>query len=217
MVSGGKQLTVKWKPYNVTNPGSAWIVEEGQNAVYDGTDDNKTFTVYGKTSDAPSCQKLCAADPRCKIFTWHDSKQGAYANQCWGRLDGQWAPHAETGHTSGHAPNLPGASMNIWVADVSADAVEDVPGLQVDGKRATRARYPNIPGGIETSCGYGCMVDSGSAEWTPPNFNKYGKVDFYTDNISAHDRPDAGWFEHYMIGTKGLCSVYDPPVSYWCR
>jgi hypothetical protein len=24
------------------------------------------------------------------------------------------------------------------------------------------------------------------------------------------------WFKHYMIGVDGLCSVYDPPVSYWC-
>lgn len=24
------------------------------------------------------------------------------------------------------------------------------------------------------------------------------------------------WFQHYMIGVNGLCSVYDPPVSYWC-
>ena len=94
--------------------------------------------------------------------------------------------------------------------------VEDVPGLQLDGVRATRARYPNLPGGIEVSPGYGAMISSGDATWTPPDFNKYGKVDFYTDNISAHDRPNAGWFEHYMIGTNGLCSVYDPPVSYWC-
>jgi hypothetical protein len=29
--------------------------------------------------------------------------------------------------------------------------VVDVPGLQVNGARATRARYPNIPGGIEVA------------------------------------------------------------------
>jgi hypothetical protein len=51
------------------------------------------------------------------------------------------------------------------------------------------------------------MISSGDATWTPPDFNRYGQVDFYTDNISLHDRPNAGWFEHYMIGTNGLCSV----------
>eukprot|EP01079_Euglenida_sp_SAG-EU17-18_P004529 gene4529-4757_t len=109
------------------------------------------------------------------------------------------------------------SGANIFVADVSGQ-VTDVPGLLLNGVHATRARYPNIPGGLETSCGYGCMVPSKSATWTPPDMNKYGPVQFYTDNITSHDRPDTpdNWFQHYMIGIKGLCSVYDPPVSYWC-
>ena len=67
------------------------------------------------------------------------------------------------------------------------------------------------------------MVNGGSAKWTPPNFNKYGNVTYYTDNVPAHKRNDSAqgggyenWFSHYMIGINGLCSVYDPPVSYWC-
>mmetsp|Transcript_28297 Transcript_28297/g.59468 ORF Transcript_28297/g.59468 Transcript_28297/m.59468 type:complete len:816 (+) Transcript_28297:1-2448(+) len=104
---------------------------------------------------------------------------------------------------------------NIWSADVKGQ-VDEVPGLQIDGKRATRARYPNLDGGIEVSPGYGGMIPGSSAVWTPPQFGKYAKVDFYTDNTSSHARPNGGWFEQYMIGTNGLCSVYDPPVSYWC-
>lgn len=107
------------------------------------------------------------------------------------------------------------ATYNIWVADVG-DQVDEVPGLQLDGVRATRARYPNIPGGLETSCGYGCMISGSSAQWTPPQFDKFGEVTFYTDNTTAHDRPNGQWFENYMVGRNGLCSVYDPPVSYWC-
>jgi len=62
------------------------------------------------------------------------------------------------------------------------------------------------------------MIPSGSAAWTPPEMNKFGKVDFYTDSNASHTRNDTsnGWFQHYMIGTNGLCSVYSPPVSYWC-
>ena len=41
----------------------------------------------------------------------------------------------------------PGGS-NIWVTAVG-DEVDEVPGLQIGGVRATRARYPNLPGGIE--------------------------------------------------------------------
>ena len=108
--------------------------------------------------------------------------------------------------------------LNVWVADVSNQLAEQLKGLQLNGARATRARYPNIPGGIETSCGYGCMVESKNAEWTPPNFHKFGNVTYFTDSVPEHDRNDTAknWFEHYMIGVNGLCSVYDPPVSYWC-
>jgi len=105
---------------------------------------------------------------------------------------------------------------NIYVSEVSD--VKDVPGLQINGVRATRARYPNLPGGIETSCGYGCMVNSNKGTWTPPDFDKFGKITNYTDEFPEHDRNVSAdnWFQHYMIGIGGLCSVYDPPVSYWC-
>ena len=91
-----------------------------------------------------------------------------------------------------------------------------MPGLQIGDARATRARFPNLPAGIEVSPGYGAMLPGNAARWTPPDFAKYGKVDFYTDNVTAHQRPNKHWFESYMIGVGGLCSVYDPPVSYWC-
>jgi len=105
---------------------------------------------------------------------------------------------------------------NIWKTKVSQ--VDEMEGLQIDGARATIARYPNLPGGIEVSCGYDCMVSTNQTEWTPPDFNKYSNVTFYTDEFPQHDRNDTsqGWFHHYMIGVGGLCSVYDPPVSYWC-
>ena len=89
--------------------------------------------------------------------------------------------------------------------------------MHFNGKMATRARYPNLPGGLEVSCGYGCMIPGGQAKWTAPDPNKYGPVKFYTDETPQHHRNDTdNWFNNYMIGTDGLCSVYDPPVSYWC-
>jgi hypothetical protein len=230
VVSGGVPLKISaWKPYNVTGGGGGgrgWRVLDNQNAVYGapspGTN-SSTFTSYGRTPDAGACAAACKSAASCDIYTWHDPHQGVYANQCYFRLDGDLVLHAEPGHTTGyntavvHGPD----DRNIWVADIGptgpgTDLPENVPGLLIDGKRATRARYPNIPGGIETSCGYGCMVAAADADWTPPQFNKYGNVTFYTDNVSAHTRPNAGWFEHYMVGRHGLCSVYDPPVSYWC-
>ena len=60
-------------------------------------------------------------------------------------------------------------------------------GLQLDGVRATRARYPNLPGGIEVSPGYDAMIGSGAAAWTPPQLDKYGDVTFYTDEVRVCD------------------------------
>ena len=69
---------------------------------------------------------------------------------------------------------------NIWKADISGQ-VADVPGLQLDGVRATRARYPNLPGGIEVSPGYDAMISENDATWTPPQFDRFGNVTFFTD------------------------------------
>jgi len=117
----------------------------------------------------------------------------------------EWKPHNVTGKN------------NIWVANIHGQ-VDDVPGLQVDGLRATRARYPNLPGGLEVTCGYGCMVSGHNANWTAPDLNKYASVTYYTDTLPEHTRNDTAnnMFKQYMIGINGLCSVYEPPVSYWC-
>ena len=58
---------------------------------------------------------------------------------------------------------------------------------------AARARYPNLPGGIEVSPGYDAMIPGADGQWTPPDFAKYGPVQYYTDNITAHNRPNGGW------------------------
>lgn len=220
VVSGGIQLKVDWKPFNVTNSSNGWMVFPNQNAVYGGTNDGKQFWVWGNANTLADCQTACQSNSTCNIFTWHDQNQGSFALQCWFRLDGVWNPTPQSGHYSGVNTNvipLPGVTSNIYVANIAGQVPSnDVPGLQMNGARATRARYPNIPGGIEVSCGYGCMISGGEGQWTPPDFNRFGPVQYYTDNSTAHNRPNGGWFEEYMIGIKGLCSVYDPPVSYWC-
>ena len=93
------------------------------------------------------------------------------------KIEAKWKPY-----------KVQEGGANIWVTDVGDLGTyepDEVPGLQVGGVRATRARYPNLPGGIEVSPGYDCMIPSKDAEWTPPQFSKYGNVTFYTDVRAA--------------------------------
>eukprot|EP00971_Amphidinium_carterae_P261260 5182949-Amphidinium_carterae.1 len=62
------------------------------------------------------------------------------------------------------------------------------------------------------------MIPGGQASWTAPNFGRFGPVSYYTDKAAEHKRNSSAdsWFQEYMIGVGGLCSVYDPPVGYWC-
>ena len=140
VVSGGTELKVKWQPYDAPTPGQdIWETELSENAVYGGSPDNKTYTIFGQTDDYKSCEAACKTDSRCQIWTWHDDHQGSYSHQCWFRLDGKWGPRQESGHVSGYNASFLHLQKNVWVADISGQ-VDEVPGLQIDGVRATRAR-----------------------------------------------------------------------------
>jgi hypothetical protein len=218
VVSGGKKLDVSWEEYDTPSHDVTWKIFENTNVVRGGHPDEKTIRDLGKQQDAQSCQDACEADLDCISFTWHDTTvDERYRNDCWGRLDSEFSESQEGGHTSGRSNRVPGEQKNIWKTDI-AGQVTEVPGLQLDGKRATRARYPNLPAGIEVTPGRGYMVGQNDAVWVPPDFGKYGNVTYYTDNQESHLRNNTpgGLYQHYQIGVGGLCSVYDPPVGYWC-
>ena len=115
-VSGGILLEgLQWQPYNVSKH-QEWMVAQDQNAVYGagpGTD------YIQKTDTWQDCQGLCvhnySVGGPCTVWTWHDSSTGAYAKQCWFRLDHRWAPTAEKGHISGHLTS----GINIWMASLA--------------------------------------------------------------------------------------------------
>jgi len=182
---------------------NTWMVEDGQNAVYGSTPTDPSFKLFGKTKDAPSCQAACHT--ACGIYTRHDANQGSYANDCIFRLDGVWTLTAQSGHTSGYLPSRIHAGRNTYVINIKGQ-VPDVPGLQINGERATRARYPNLPGGIEVSPGCDGTISGSHAKWTPPDLNKYGLVKFYTDNSSAHHRNDTTgtWFQVGFLSQPAL-------------
>jgi hypothetical protein len=132
--------------------------------------------------------------------------------------------------------NLSG-SMNIWRADLSAFGLKDIPGLRVNGRRVSPARYPNAdpeltfwPTGYMTSSGsQGCKgfnvscgprepCDAGcGATWRAPKIAPIPNP-AQTINISDPEKSRM-WdtvFTHYNGGIGGTCAIYDPPFSYWC-
>ena len=123
------------------------------------------------------------------------------------------------------APTPPGPTPTPPAPTPAPSGAVEMPGLHINGVRATIARYPNQPGGVEHSCMGKCVVDQGDVAWTPANFAKLGNSTSYTDRTPQHKRNDSAsgwsqydnWFAHYMLGIGGACQVYDPPVSYWCN
>lgn len=213
VVSGGKLVSVQWEPYNTTKAGG-FEIERSTTAIWGEKPDGQTIRDYGKQSTLEKCEAMCGADDQCTGFTWQDNTVHGYEQDCWGRLDGKWPVRAQDGHASG-LKMKPG--VGIYRSNVKGQ-VSEVPGLQLDGVRATPARFPNLPAGIEVTLGYGNLIQGKSANWTAPQFDKFGPVKYYEDDSPANLRniTPNGWYQNYMIGTEGLCSVYDPPVSYWC-
>jgi hypothetical protein len=130
--------------------------------------------------------------------------------------------------------NLSG-SMNIWRADLSAFGLKDIPGLRVNGRRVSPARYPNAdpeltfwPTGYMTSSGsQGCKgfnvscgprepCDAGcGATWKAPKIAPIPNP-AQTINISDPEKSRM-WdavFTHYNGGIGGTCAIYGPPFSY---
>eukprot|EP00730_Choanoeca_flexa_P018055 TRINITY_DN8757_c0_g1_i1.p1 TRINITY_DN8757_c0_g1~~TRINITY_DN8757_c0_g1_i1.p1 ORF type:complete len:906 (+),score=246.00 TRINITY_DN8757_c0_g1_i1:1-2718(+) len=234
IVSGGKRLKVDWKPYTPPSrptptptppPGpTGWVEYNNVNYVYGAVIDNQTYTSYGKMDNYTQCQSACQQDTRCHAYTWHDANQGSYANDCIGRLDGHYNDHAQDGHYSGHdgsatpigpspSPAPPTNPINMYVADVSGQ-VDIVPGLQYNGRRVTRARYPN--GNVETTIPDN-RVPGGAANWQAPNLAEQGMQTYVEQDDPAKWRNFTHFgFQKYMVGIGGPCNIYHPPVSYWC-
>ena len=125
------------------------------------------------------------------------------------KLDLDWQPYKVS------------ATENMYVADVHG--VTSVPGFQMNGVRATRARFPNgnvelperqeeagDPNGVQ-------MISSANGSWTPPDLSKQGTQTYVTNNNPAEMRNFSNYgFKKYMVGIGGPCDIYDPPVAYWC-
>ena len=110
---------------------------------------------------------------------------------------------------------------NMYVSDVTG--ITSMPGFQMDGVRATRARFPNgnvelperseesgNPEGVQ-------MIKGASGKWTAPDLSQQGKQQYVTNTNPEQMRNFTTYgFQEYMVGIGGPCDIYDPPVAYWC-
>jgi hypothetical protein len=98
---------------------------------------------------------------------------------------------------------------NIWVADLSGQGVQEMLGLQLNGQRCTRARFPNAnpeidlfpEGWITSKCSY-----------KPPL--SYPPSQVIRNNTIV--RTEGNNWQHWQVGIGGGCSIYTPPESFWC-
>lgn len=203
IINGGKLLSTTWKPFNQSQP--TWVVEQNMNDVF-GQDGQPGVVLAGKMNAWQDCETACQHNTTCTAWTWHDSQQGSYALDCYFRTDGVWSPTPQSGHVSGYRT----MGKNVFVADLSGQGVSSITGLQLDGVRAIRARYPN--GNPETTLFPNGWIHSDTT-WTPPIPPKTN-VSWVTDDSPL--RLESFMFQEYEIGAHGACDVYEPPTSYWC-
>lgn len=94
--------------------------------------------MIGLTDNASACGDLCAADPQCNTWTWHDETLGGYAKKCFVRYDSCYAFKQEAGHFSGvcnhtlpaeqtECGSTPVSGIGLHGASVGARMIDLVP------------------------------------------------------------------------------------------
>jgi hypothetical protein len=94
-----------WKIYNNTE--AVTMCNAGKPTGYS----NASCYHVGISTSAAGCATLASALPNISVWTWHDAKQGGFANHCIGRTDDEWRPTGGAiaiGHTSGCDPAMVG-------------------------------------------------------------------------------------------------------------
>ena len=112
------------------------------------------------------------------------------------------------------------ASSPIYTATVDPALLpHGIKALQLDGRRATLARYPNANPELDLfPTGYVTL----KTEWLPPKYkgevcnphHQCGTSVNYT--IKTPREEWHGMYQDYTVGIGGSCDVYDPPYSPWC-
>ena len=186
-------------------------VLNGTNAVF-GECPAPAVPDKGVMADWPACQAACQADPACNSWTFHTpacAGCAGFTNHCCFRTDGAFPETPQAGVVSQHkAP-----SYSVWAAPLALPAgLASVAALQLNGHRATLARFPNANADVDLFPKGYVMASS----WLP---SAPGDVsnETLTVDLAPLGLADAGRgvYVNYTIGYGGNADRYDPPRAYW--
>ena len=202
VISGGKMYNFKWE--EIVNEMNMVVFTSSFNTtnIEPGTS-NDYVKFAGKMVNYTDCQKACESDSSCYAYTYFNEFGSDFANLCYFRTDGFWAPTKVFSATSGK-------KLRILKADLSSQNSTRFSSLFFNDRRAVRARYPD--GNPET---IGLHTDSNgyvpSAEaWLPP-VEKPPAAEIHISSPVRTNTP----FPTFQIGIGGPVDVFDPPKSYW--
>lgn len=196
----------------VSNSTGGWQpVQNDTNAVY-GSCPSPTVRDAGALPSWEACQALCQADSGCFSWTYHTPACrdcAGFVGHCCTRLDQAFPMHAQVGVVSQHRV----ASVSVWKAALPLPkGLRSVQALQLNGHRATLARFPNANAEVDLfPTGY---ITKGN--WIPsvPGAvsNETFTVDLAPLGLADEGR---GVYVNFTVGIGGNADRYDPPRSYW--
>ena len=203
-VSGGREYQFDWiKIVDEMGPVVQWV-DAMNGTVTDGGESDGSAWFYGKVDNVSACQTACTKNDSCFAFTWHDPTTETFANTCYFRIDGLWAPaYEQKGYYSGK-------KLKLYAADLTSQTPTPFNTLFINGRRSIRARYPD--GNPETMglhtfpTGY----VSNAYRWLPVKDMPAAEE----IHIESPTR-DGTHFPQFEIGIGGPVAVFDPPESYW--
>ena len=172
----------------------------------------KTVAVRAGTCYLTQAVQLSAADSGLTISNFNG--EAAWLSGGVPLTDITWQKHTTTATTTTATDAAADAEPNIWKADLSAFKLDSMPGLRVNGRRVSMARYPNAnPETDFFPIGY---LPSSPDDWLQPKIAPNPNP----AQVVHVNKPNRDWdvlFPNYGGGIGGTCSIYDPPFSYWCQ
>lgn len=215
-LSGAMPLRVKWSQTTPPpRPTPTWKVIQNTSFIFGGTAGEWPFLVNSSQDTWEGCEAACKANHTaggdCTVWTWHSNETGGYARECWFRMDHVADATTDVGHVAGYLEHFNPFPPNVWKTSLAGTGIKGVPGLRLDGKRLTRARFPNAD--PERDGMMPPKVFRGN--WTQQSAPRLPdqQVDMPASELLRNTTPSM--FQTFTAGIGGTCSRFDPPAGYW--